>query len=197
MGRPRPATRAPNRMAARHRRSSPVSGLTAFQIDVARLFFGLPGVRRLLPRWRWGTDGVRAHRRPTHDLDFFGTPGDVDVTDARDQFEDAVADRGWRSTRLHDSATLVRLHVTGAEKLIVEFAIGSAAGRPPVTSIVAPTFDPEELAGRKRRRRLIEHRTVLPNAIGTNLRVARIPCRWPSSNDPPLSRHRPTPSGPP
>jgi hypothetical protein len=43
----------------------------------------------------------------------------------------------------------VRLHVTGDEELIVEFAIDSAAGRPPVISIVGPTFDPEELARRK------------------------------------------------
>lgn len=51
--------------------------------------------------------------------------------------------------RLHDSVNFVRLHVTGTEELIVEFAIDSADGRPPVISIVGPTFDPEELAGRK------------------------------------------------
>ena len=31
----------------------------------------------------------------------------------------------------------------------VDIAIDSPAGRPPVVSVVGPTFDPEELAGRK------------------------------------------------
>ena len=43
----------------------------------------------------------------------------------------------------------MRLHISGAEELIVEFAIDSDAGRTAVVSIVGPTFDPEELAGRK------------------------------------------------
>jgi len=126
-----------------------VSGLTAFQIEVARLFFGLPASNGFLLAGGGALLASGLTDRPTHDLDFFGPPGHVDVTAARDQFEQAIADRGWRSERLHDSATFVRLHVTGDEELIVEFAIDSAAGRPPVISIVGPTFDPEELAGRK------------------------------------------------
>ena len=126
-----------------------MSGLTAFQVDVARLFFALPASDGFLLAGGGALLASGLTDRPTHDLDFFGAPGHVDVTAARDQFEHAIADRGWRSERLHDSATFVRLHVTGAEELIVEFAIDSAAGRPPVISIVGPTFDPEELAGRK------------------------------------------------
>jgi hypothetical protein len=76
--------------------------------------------------------------RLTHDLDSFGAPDDVDVSAARDQFEVAIAERGWQSERLHDSATFVRVHITGAEELIVEFAIDSPAGQPPVVSIVGP-----------------------------------------------------------
>ncbi len=126
-----------------------MSGLTDFQVEVARLFFGLPASDGFLLAGGGALLASGLTDRPTHDLDFFGAPDDVDVTAARDQFEDVVTERGWRSERLHDSATFVRLHVTGAEELIVEFAIDSAAGRPPVTSIVGPTFDPEELAGRK------------------------------------------------
>jgi predicted nucleotidyltransferase component of viral defense system len=126
-----------------------VSGLTAFQIEVARLFFGLPTSDGFLLAGGGALLASGLTDRPTHDLDFFGPPGHVDVTAARDQFEQAIAERGWRSEHLHDSTTFVRLHVTGAEDLIVEFAIDSAAGRPPVISIVGPTFDPEELAGRK------------------------------------------------
>jgi hypothetical protein len=123
--------------------------LTDFQIEVARLFFGLPASDGFLLAGGGALLASGLTDRPTHDLDFFGAPDDVDVTAARNQFEDAVLGRGWRSARLHDSATFVRLHVTGDEELIVEFAIDSAAGRPPVISIVGPTFDPEELAGRK------------------------------------------------
>ena len=126
-----------------------MSGLTDFQVEVARLFFGLPASDGFLLAGGGALLASGLTDRPTHDRDFFGAPDLVEVAAARDQFENAVADRGWRSVRLHDSATFVRLHVTGAEELIVEFAIDSAAGRPPVITIVGPTFDPEELAGRK------------------------------------------------
>jgi hypothetical protein len=43
----------------------------------------------------------------------------------------------------------VRLRVSGDDEVIVDLAIDAPAGRPPVVSIVGPTFDPEELAGRK------------------------------------------------
>jgi hypothetical protein len=126
-----------------------VSGLTDFQVEVARMFFGLPASDGFLLAGGGALLASGLTDRPTHDLDFFGAPGHVDVTAARDQFERAIADRGWRCERIHNSPTFVRLHVTGAEELIVELAIDSAAGRPPVISIVGPTFDPEELAGRK------------------------------------------------
>jgi hypothetical protein len=48
-----------------------------------------------------------------------------------------------------NNESVVRLHVVGPEELIVEMAIDSAASRPPVVSILGPTFDPRELAGRK------------------------------------------------
>jgi len=75
-----------------------VSGLTAFQVDVARLFFALPASDGFLLAGGGALLASGLTDRPTHDL---------------------------------------------------EFAIDSAAGRPPVISIVGPTFDPEELAGRK------------------------------------------------
>ena len=126
-----------------------MSGQSDFQVEVARLFFRLPASDGFLLAGGGALLASGLTDRPAHDLDFFGRPDHVDITAARDQFEDAVAVRGWRSDRLHDSANFVRLHVTGTQELIVEFAIDSAAGRPPVISIVGPTFDPEELAGRK------------------------------------------------
>jgi len=126
-----------------------MSGLTEFQAEVARLFFELPASEGFLLAGGGALLASGLTTRPTHDLDFFGAPDSVDVTAARDQFEAATAGRGWQSDRLHDSATFVRLHLSGDEELIVEFAIDAPADRPPVVSIVGPTFDPEELAGRK------------------------------------------------
>jgi hypothetical protein len=50
---------------------------------------------------------------------------------------------------VQDSGTFVRLHLLGDGEVIVDLAIDAAANRPPVVTIVGPTFDPEELAGRK------------------------------------------------
>ena len=47
------------------------------------------------------------------------------------------------------SDSFVRLHVQGDEELRVDIAIDVAPNHPVVVSIVGPTFDPEELAGRK------------------------------------------------
>jgi hypothetical protein len=71
-----------------------VSGLTDFQIEVARLFFGLPASDGFLLAGGGALLASGLTDRPTHDLDFFGAPDDVDVTAARDQFEQAIADRG-------------------------------------------------------------------------------------------------------
>ena len=126
-----------------------MSGLTEFQAEVARLFFALRASDGFLLAGGGALLASGLTTRPTHDLDFFGDPSQVDIASARDQFEAAVAGRGWQAERLLDGETFVRLHLSGEEELIVEFAIDTAAGRPPVVSIAGPTFDPEELAGRK------------------------------------------------
>lgn len=126
-----------------------MSGLTDFQIEVARLFFALPASDGFLLAGGSALLASGLTDRPTHDLDFFASPDTVDVTAAAHQFERAVAERGWHTERLHDTATFVRFHISGDNDLIIEFAIDSAARLPPVISIAGPTFDPEELAGRK------------------------------------------------
>jgi len=45
--------------------------------------------------------------------------------------------------------SFARLNVHGEADVLVDIAIDVTAGRSPVVSIVGPTFDPEELAGRK------------------------------------------------
>ena len=80
-----------------------MSGLTDFQVEVARLFFELPASEGFLLAGGGALLASGLTTRPTHDLDFFGAPDHGDVAAARDQFEAAVVGRGWRSERLHDS----------------------------------------------------------------------------------------------
>lgn len=87
--------------------------------------------------------------RPTEDLDFFGERGRSDVTAARRQLESAAVARGWQVDEVQVSESFARLHLHGRAEVLVDIAIDVAAGRPPVVSIVGPTFNPEELAGRK------------------------------------------------
>lgn len=126
-----------------------MSGLSDFQVDVARCFFNLPASDGFLLAGGGALLASGLTTRPTRDLDFFGAPTVADVTRACEQFEAAVTKKGWSSSRLQSSDSFVRLHVVGHEELIVEMAIDSAALWAPVVSIVGPTFDPQELAGRK------------------------------------------------
>lgn len=126
-----------------------MSGLTGFQVEVTRLFFSLPASEGFLLAGGAALLATGLTTRPTQDLDFFGERGRVDIAAARDQFEAAVAERGWRCARVHDSDTFVRLRLAGDDEVIIDLAIDVPAGRPAVVSFVGPTFDPEELAGRK------------------------------------------------
>ena len=126
-----------------------MSGLTDFQVDVAQIFFDLPAADGFLLAGGGALLASGLTTRPTRDLDFFGAPTVADVTRACEQFEVAVTEAGWSSFRLQSSNSFVRLHLIGPEELIVEIAIDSAARWAPVVSIAGPTFDPQELAGRK------------------------------------------------
>ncbi len=126
-----------------------MSGLTEFQVEVTRLFFSLPASEGFLLAGGGALLAVGLTARPTQDLDFFGAPDSVDIGAARDQFDVAVAERGWRCERIQESDTFVRLRLSGVDEVIVDIAIDAPAGRPPFVTVVGPTFDPEELAGRK------------------------------------------------
>jgi hypothetical protein len=127
-----------------------MSNLTDFQTEVTRLFFSLPASNGFLLAGGGALLANGLTARPTQDLDFFGTPNLVDIVAARDQFEAALGDRNILCERVQDSNNFVRLRLTAAdEALIVDLAIDSPPGRRPVMTINGPTFDPEELAGRK------------------------------------------------
>lgn len=104
-----------------------MTGLTDFQADVARLFFPVPASDGFLLAGGGALLASGLTSRPTEDLDFFGDREHVDIAAARDQFETAVAGRGWQSTRVQDSGSFVRLRVTDGEVIVGPQGAGAAA----------------------------------------------------------------------
>ena len=88
--------------------------LTAFQLEVARMFFALPASRGFLLAGGAALLAQHLTARPTEDLDFFTAPERGDVPAARDALEAAAASEaglpsgsmtvtrsaGWSSTAL-------------------------------------------------------------------------------------------------
>lgn len=126
-----------------------MSGLTEFQAEVARLFFSLPASDGFLLAGGGALLASGLTTRPTEDLDFFGQLGRSNVAAARNQLETAAAERGWRAVCIQDTESFVRLHLHGPTELLIDIAIDVSPEHPQIVSIVGPTFDPEELAGRK------------------------------------------------
>ena len=125
------------------------TGLTLFQVEVARLFFGLPASEGFLLAGGAALLAQHLTHRPTQDLDFFTHRGAGDVATARDSFEDAIGARGWEVEHIQDGPTFCRMVVHGPEDLLVDLALDSPPGQPPTASFIGPTFAPTELAGRK------------------------------------------------
>ena len=126
-----------------------MSGPTAFQIEVARMFFSLTASDGFLLAGGGALLASGLTSRPTKDLDFFGEKGRVDVDDVREQFLKEAEARGWKCEVLQSDAFFVRLHVKGTDEVLIDIATDVAAQYPSQFSILGPTFNHEELAGRK------------------------------------------------
>lgn len=127
-----------------------VGPLTAFQIQVARLFFDLDEAVGFLVAGGAALAAVGLTERPTQDLDLFTAPGRGLVSDAAAALESAAADRGWAVRRIRAAQTFVRLGVShDSESVLVDLAVDAAPDRPPIMSLLGPTLDPDDLAGRK------------------------------------------------
>jgi hypothetical protein len=123
--------------------------LTGFQSAVSVAFFSLPASDGFLLAGGAALVVQQLTRRPTRDLDFFTAPGRGSVPAARDAFEQLAEQRGWQVRRVRDSSTFCRLSVAGPEDLIVDLALDSPPQRPATATVIGPSYDPEELAGRK------------------------------------------------
>jgi len=126
-----------------------MSGPSAFQIEVAQLFFSLPASDGFLIAGGGALLATGLTSRPTRDLDFFGELGQVNITEAMAQFVAEANNRQWVCDVVQADDSFVRLHVKGKEEVLVDIAIDVGARYPSQNSVLGPTFNHEELAGRK------------------------------------------------
>ena len=87
------------------------SDLSAFQLELARLFFALPASQGFLLAGGAALLAQHLTARPTEDLDFFTAAERGHVLAARDALEAAARQRGWSAQRIHDSDTFCRIEM--------------------------------------------------------------------------------------
>jgi len=86
-----------------------MADLTDFQLEVARLFFGLPAGKDFLLVGGAALLAQHLTARPTEDPDFLTAPDRGHVPAACNALEAAARERGWATERIHDSDTFCRL----------------------------------------------------------------------------------------
>ena len=123
--------------------------LSGFQQEIARLFFSLQSSQGFVLAGGGALLASGLSIRPTHDLDFFGSPGQVSVSLALDQFLDAIQQQNWDYELLNNANDFARVRVIGSAELVVDLAIDVAPRFPVAQTPVGPVFSPLELAGRK------------------------------------------------
>jgi Nucleotidyl transferase AbiEii toxin, Type IV TA system len=124
--------------------------LSAFQLEVARLFFTLPASQGFLLAGGAALLAQHLTARPTEDLDFFTAPEHGHVPAARDALDAAARERGWSTQRIHDSDAFCRMIIRSADAgVIVDLAVNAPPDLAPSATAAGPTLAPEELAGHK------------------------------------------------
>ena len=127
------------------------SGLSAFQLEVAQLFFSLPASRGFLLAGGAALLAQHLTSRPTDDLDFFTAP-------ERGHVPAATRRAGGRcpAARLERRADPGQRHILPPDhqkrhrrEMLADLAVDAPPDHPGSVTIAGPTFDPEELAGRK------------------------------------------------
>src|SRR5580693_7392209 len=124
--------------------------LSAFQLEVAGLFFALPASEGFLLAGGAALLAQHLTARPTEDLDFFTAPERGHVPAARDALEAAARQRGWSTERIHDSDTFCRMVIrSAASGVLIDLAVNAPPDLPASATPAGPTLAPEELAGNK------------------------------------------------
>jgi hypothetical protein len=122
------------------------AGLSAFQLEVAQLFFSLRASRGFLLAGGGALLAQHLTGRPTDDLDFFTAPELGHVPSARDELEAAARRRGWSVDRIQDSDTFCRLIIRSDNaEILVDLAVDAPPDQPGSVTIAGPTFSPEDL----------------------------------------------------
>jgi hypothetical protein len=93
------------------------AGLSAFQLEVAQLFFSLRASRGFLLAGGGALLAQHLTSRPTDDLDFFTAPELGHVPSARDELEAAARRRAWSVERIQDADTFCRLLPPGTSSM--------------------------------------------------------------------------------
>ena len=124
--------------------------LTTFQVQVARIFFGLKASDGYVVAGGAGLLASDLIARPTEDLDLFASAPISSVIEAKTALVRTLHHREYEVTVLQDSPTFCRLIVRHKDaELLVDLAIDSPPSRTPTMTLLGPTLAPLELAGRK------------------------------------------------
>jgi hypothetical protein len=124
--------------------------LTAFQVELARLFFDLETSEGYLVAGGAALLASDLIDRPTEDLDLFAATPIASVTAARDAYVRALRERDCGVVMIQDVPTFCRMVVSRAgHETLVDLAIDSPPHRRSTLTVLGPTLAPLELAGRK------------------------------------------------
>jgi len=105
--------------------------LSAFQLEVARLFFALPASQGFLLAGGAALLAQHLTARPTEDLDFFTSSEHGQVLTARDALETSARQRGWTTQRIHESDTFCRIVIRSADAgVLVDLAVNAPPDLP-------------------------------------------------------------------
>ncbi|WP_454294015.1 nucleotidyl transferase AbiEii/AbiGii toxin family protein [Salana multivorans] len=124
--------------------------LTAFQVDLAGMFFSLDAATNYLVAGGAALLASELITRPTEDLDLFAAAPVTSVTPAKEALVQALEERGYGIDMVEDWSTFCRMVVTAAgNECLIDLAINSPPHRQPTMTVLGPTLAPLELAGRK------------------------------------------------
>jgi len=124
--------------------------LTAFQIDLAGIFFGLDEADGYFVAGGAALLASELIARPTEDLDLFTARPTMQVTRAKEAFVREVSGRDYDVTIIQDGPAFCRMIVARAgEETLVDLAIDSPPHDGPTITVLGPTLTPLELGGRK------------------------------------------------